>query len=39
MIRRAKEEDASRVAEILVFVKRMKFRSIFQDDGYSFGEL
>ena len=39
MIRRAKEEDASRVAEILVFVKRMKFRPIFQDDGYSFGEL
>ena len=39
MIRRAKEEDASRVAEILVFVKRMKYRQIFQNDAYSFGEL
>ena len=39
MIRSAKEEDASRVAEILVFVKRMKYRQIFQNDAYSFGEL
>jgi GNAT superfamily N-acetyltransferase len=39
MIRRAKEEDVSRIAEILVFVKRIKFRPIFQDDAYSFGEL
>lgn len=39
VIRKATEEDASRIAEILVFVKRMKFRSIFKDDAYSFGEL
>ena len=39
MIRKATEADASRIAEILVFVKRMKYRPIFQDDVYSFGEL
>ena len=39
MIRKATRDDLSRIAEILVFVKRMKFRPIFQDDGYSFGEL
>ena len=39
MIRKATGEDLSRIAEILVFVKRMKFRPIFQDDAYSFGEL
>ncbi len=38
-IRKATQEDLSRIAEILVFVKRMKFRPIFQDDDYSFGEL
>lgn len=38
-IRRAAKEDASRIAEILVFAKRMKYRSIFNDDAYSFGEL
>ena len=38
-IRKATEEDASRIAEILVFAKRMKYRSIFYDDAYSFGEL
>ena len=39
MIRKAKPEDLSRIAEILVFVKRIKFRAIFRDDSYSFGEL
>ena len=39
MIRKATEADASRIAEILVFVKRMKYRPIFQDDVYSFVEL
>ena len=39
MIRKARTDDISRIAEILVFVKRMKYRSIFQDDDYSFGEL
>lgn len=39
MIRKATTDDISRVAEILVFVKRIKFRPIFQNDDYSFGEL
>ena len=39
MIRRANKSDWSRIAEILVFVKRMKYRSIFHNDAYSFGEL
>lgn len=39
MIRHASRQDLSRIAEILVFVKRVKFRPIFQNDAYSFGEL
>ena len=39
MIRQATIRDISRIAEILVFVKRMKFRPIFQDDDYSFNKL
>lgn len=39
MIRPATERDLSRIAEILVFVKRMKFRPIFRDDDFSFNEL
>ena len=39
MIRQATIRDVSRIAEILVFVKRMMFRPIFQDDEYSFNEL
>ena len=39
MIRKAAIEDVSRIAEILVFVKRMKYRPIFQNDAYSFGAL
>ncbi len=39
MIRKATEKDASRIAEILVFVKRMKYRPIFKDDVYSFVEM
>lgn len=39
MIRKATRQDLSRIAEILVFVKRVKFRPIFQNDAYSFGEL
>lgn len=38
-IRKAALPDISRIAEILVFVKRINFRPIFQDDAYSFGEL
>lgn len=39
MIRKATTDDISRIAEILVFVKRMKFRPIFHNDDYAFGEL
>ncbi len=39
MIRKAEQKDLSRIAEILVFVKRIKYRSIFHNDDYSFGEL
>ena len=39
MIRPAISEDASRIAEILVFSKRTNYRSIFHNDAYSFGEL
>ncbi len=38
-IRKAKQEDISRIAEILVFTKRMNYRSIFHNDKYSFGEM
>ncbi len=39
MIRKAKPKDISRIAEILVFTKRIKYRSIFNNDEYSFNEL
>ena len=39
MIRKAKDEDVGRIAEILVFVKRINFFPIFQDEQYSFKEL
>lgn len=39
MIRQAVPKDISRIAEILVFTKRINFRPIFQNDAYSFGEL
>ena len=39
MIRKAKKEDLSRIAEILVFNNRINYFPIFQDAGYSFGEL
>ena len=38
-IRKAQPGDLSRIAEILVFVKRINYRPIFQDNSYSFGEL
>lgn len=38
-IRKATTQDLSRIAEILVFVKRINYRSIFQDNPYSFGKL
>lgn len=39
MIRNATKEDISRIAEILVFVKRMNYRRIFRNDAVSFGEI
>lgn len=39
MIRKATIQDASRIAEILVFTKRVNYRSIFHDDKVSFGEM
>ena len=39
MIRKAKPKDLSRIAEILVFTKRIKYRSFFHNDEYSFNEL
>lgn len=39
MIRKARSQDLSRIAEILVFDKRMYYRPIFHDDAYAFGEL
>lgn len=38
-IRQAEKKDISRIAEILVFSKRMNYRRIFHNDSYSFGEL
>ena len=39
MIRKAKKEDLSRIAEIFVFNNRINYFPIFQDAGYPFGEL
>ena len=39
MIRKATADDISRIAEILDFVKRMNYRSIFHNDAVSFGEI
>lgn len=38
-IRKATTADASRLAEILVFTKRMNYRPIFKNDLVSFGEI
>ena len=39
LIRQATISDASRIAEILIFTKRMNYRTIFQNDKVSFGEM
>lgn len=39
MVRQAKMQDVSRIAEILIFTKRMTYRPIFHDDEVSFGEM
>ncbi len=38
-IRKARIEDVSRIAEILIFTKRTQYRPIFNDDQVSFGEM
>ena len=38
-IRKAVPRDASRLAEILIFAKRTAYRTIFQNDAVSFGEM
>jgi putative acetyltransferase len=39
MIRRAEVNDASRLAEILIFAKRTAYRQIFNNDNVSFNEM
>ena len=39
IIRKAEAKDLCRIAEILVFSKRLNYRPIFHNDEYSFGEL
>lgn len=39
MIRNATVQDVSRIAEIIVFGKRVAYRSIFRNDVFSFNEL
>ena len=38
-IRKAVPQDASRIAEILIFAKRTAYRPIFRNDAVSFGEM
>ena len=38
-IRKASMQDSSRLAEILIFTKRMNYRKIFHNDKISFGEM
>lgn len=38
-IRKAEKQDISRIAEILIFTKRVHYRSIFKNDKVSFGEM
>lgn len=38
-IRKAEKQDIGRIAEILIFTKRMHYRSIFQNDKVSFGKM
>ena len=38
-IRKAGPEDISRIAEVLIFAKRVRYRDIFHNDRVSFGEM
>jgi putative acetyltransferase len=39
MVRKATKKDISRIAEIIIFGKRVAYRSIFQNDVVSFNEI
>ena len=39
MIRKATEEDLSRIAEILYLITEVNYFPIFKQEEYSFGEL
>lgn len=39
MVRKATKQDISRIAEIIVFGKRVAYRTIFQNDVVSFNEI
>lgn len=39
MVRKANKQDLSRIAEIIVFGKRVAYRPIFQNDKVSFNEI
>lgn len=39
MVRKATKKDIARIAEIIVFGKRVAYRSIFQNDEVSFNEI
>lgn len=39
MIRKATKDDVSRIAEILIFAKRMAYRNIFHNDEVSFNKM
>ena len=39
MVRKATKQDISRIAEIIVFGKRVAYRTIFQNDEVSFNEI
>ncbi len=39
MVRKATKKDSSRIAEIIVFGKRVAYRTIFQNDEVSFNEI
>lgn len=39
MIRKATPDDVSRIAEILIFAKRMAYRNIFHNDAVSFNKM
>ena len=39
MVRKATKQDITRIAEIIIFGKRVAYRSIFQNDEVSFNEM